>query len=45
VHGKGRSSGVEINSRLFHVWTVRDEKAVRLEIYNEREEAEAGLSD
>jgi ketosteroid isomerase-like protein len=43
VTGRGKSSGVEIASRLFHLWTLRDGKAVRFEIYNDREEAEAAL--
>jgi ketosteroid isomerase-like protein len=44
VTGRGKASGVGIDSRLFHVWTVRDGKAVRFEIYNERDEAEASLN-
>jgi uncharacterized protein len=43
VTGRGRSSGVEIDSRLFHLWTLREGKATRLEIHNERELAEAAL--
>ena len=34
--GRGKSSGVDVDQRLFHVWTVRDGKAARLEIYRDR---------
>jgi uncharacterized protein len=37
--GRGRSSGVDIDQRLFHVWTIRDGKALRLEIHSDRERA------
>jgi uncharacterized protein len=37
--GKGRGSEVEIRSPLWHLWTVRDGKAVRAEMFREREEA------
>jgi ketosteroid isomerase-like protein len=43
VTGRGKASGVEIDSRLFHLWTLQGQKAIRFEIYNEREEAEAAL--
>jgi ketosteroid isomerase-like protein len=43
VTGRGKASGVEIDSRLFHLWTLRGQKAIRFEIYNEREQAEAAL--
>jgi uncharacterized protein len=29
--GRGRTSGVEVNARLAHVWTVEDGRAVRWE--------------
>ena len=38
-HGHGRGSGVGLEERMFHVWTLRDGKAVRMRMY--REEAEA----
>jgi uncharacterized protein len=37
--GRGRSSGVFIDQRLFHVWTIRDSKVLRLEIHSDRERA------
>ena len=43
VTGRGKGSGVEIESRLFHLWQLRDGKAIRLEIHNEREQAEAAF--
>jgi uncharacterized protein len=43
VTGRGKSSGAEIEGRLFHVWLIRDGKAVRFEIYNDRDEAETAL--
>jgi len=30
VRGRGRGSGMEIENRIAHVWTYRDDKAVRL---------------
>ena len=37
--GRGRKSGVPVEQREFHVWTVRDEQLRRLRIYQTREEA------
>jgi uncharacterized protein len=34
--GRGKSSGVDVDQQLFHVWTVRDSKAARLDIYSDR---------
>ena len=39
VKGRGRASGMEIDNRIAWVWTFRDELAVRLVIYEEREAA------
>jgi ketosteroid isomerase-like protein len=41
--GRGRASNVPIERVVFHVWTVRDGRAVRLQVYSERERAEAAL--
>ena len=38
--GKGRASGVAIDTWIFHVWTLRDGRGQRLQIYNNREQAE-----
>jgi ketosteroid isomerase-like protein len=37
--GTGRGSGVAIDHRLAHVWTLRDGRAVALESFTERDEA------
>ena len=37
--GRGRGSGVEVDSEGAHVWTIRDGRAVRLEIFADRERA------
>ena len=41
--GRGRTSGAGIEGRLFHVWTVIDGQATRLEVHNDREQALATL--
>ena len=38
-HGRGRGSGVEVTRELFQVWDVRNGKAIRCEIFEERDEA------
>jgi ketosteroid isomerase-like protein len=42
---KARGSGMVIEDRAFHVWTIQDGKATRLEFYADRSEARraAGL--
>ena len=48
VRGKGKGSGVDVEMRVFQVWTVRDSKIVRLVGgYRARSEAleAAGLSE
>jgi|SRR5271166_5338081 len=37
--GRGKRSGVPVESHSFHVWTVREGKLARLRIYQERSEA------
>ena len=47
-HGTGRGSGAEVEaSRTAHVWTLRDGKAVQLDLYLERDRAlkAVGLSE
>jgi ketosteroid isomerase-like protein len=47
ITGRGRGSGLEFEDRLAHLWTIRDGKAIRLEIFPRGEgvlEA-AGLSE
>jgi ketosteroid isomerase-like protein len=39
-HGRGRGSGIEVESaRTAHVWTIRDGKAIRLDLYQDRSRA------
>ena len=46
-YGRGKTSGVEVNLRDWHIWTLRDQKAVRWRIVNTRGEAfeAAGISE
>jgi ketosteroid isomerase-like protein len=38
--GRGRGSGVEVEStRTAHVWTMRDGRAIRLDLYQDRSRA------
>jgi ketosteroid isomerase-like protein len=37
--GRGRISGIEVDQRFAMVWTVRNGRAVRMEMYLTREEA------
>jgi ketosteroid isomerase-like protein len=39
VRGRGRGSGVEIDNRIAHVWTFRDDRAIRIVVYEEQAEA------
>jgi ketosteroid isomerase-like protein len=36
---EGRSSGAAVQTRIANVWTLRDEKVVRMEYFGDREEA------
>ena len=38
-HARGRASGVEVETRLYEVYTVRDRKVMRVEEFSERGEA------
>ena len=38
-HARGRASGVEVETRLYEVYTVRDGKVLRIDEYATREEA------
>jgi ketosteroid isomerase-like protein len=44
--GRGKSSGAEVERTWAYVWTLRDEKALRMDAYADRAEAleAAGLS-
>jgi ketosteroid isomerase-like protein len=45
--GRIKGSDAEISNRLFHVWTLRDRRVVRLSIHTERDQAlkAAGVSE
>ena len=47
VRTRGRGSGIETDARIAHVWTFRDDKAVRMVVFTERAEAleAVGLSE
>jgi ketosteroid isomerase-like protein len=42
---RGRGSTVEIAGELYMVWWFRDGRAVRMEMYNSREDAEEAFAD
>jgi ketosteroid isomerase-like protein len=46
-HARGRASGVEVETRLYEVYTVRDGKVLRIDEYATRDEAleAAGLRE
>ena len=46
MHMRGKGSGVDVEARTNNVWTLRDGKAVRMAVYNNRAEAleAAGVS-
>jgi ketosteroid isomerase-like protein len=37
--GTGRGSGMEVDEQLVHLWTIRDGKAVRMDVKSSLEEA------
>ena len=39
VRGRGRGSGIEIDNQIAHVWTFRDQEAVRMVAYEEPADA------
>ena len=39
IHLRGKGSGVEVEARTTNVWTMRDGKAVRVAVYNDKAEA------
>lgn len=43
-YARARGSSVEIEGLLFMVWWFRDGRAVRMEMYNSREEAEQAFA-
>lgn len=47
LHGKGKGSGAEVATPATHVWTMRRDKAIRVEAYMDRAKGleAAGLSE
>jgi uncharacterized protein len=45
--GRGKGSGVDVDTHGAHLWTFREGKAIRLEVFSSRERAleAAGLED
>jgi ketosteroid isomerase-like protein len=45
--GRGKGSGIMVEDRFAHLWTIRDSKAVRLEVFTEPDQAleAAGLRE
>jgi uncharacterized protein len=45
MHGRGKESGVPVEERIAHLWTIRDDKAKSLQVYSDPEEAlaDAGI--
>jgi ketosteroid isomerase-like protein len=43
VLGRGRGSGAEMDNRIAHVWTFRDDTAVRMVAYEEQADALAAV--
>ena len=40
--GRGRASGIEVEARIAHVWTVKDGRAIRWQSFSTPEAARAG---
>jgi uncharacterized protein len=39
MRGRGRGSGAPVEDRIAHLWTLRDGRAYRLQVYSDPEEA------
>ena len=37
--GRGKGSGIEVETQMAHIWTMHDDKAVRTEIFRTPAEA------
>jgi ketosteroid isomerase-like protein len=42
---RGTASGISIEETNYHLWTVIDERAVRFQVYRDREQALAAFGD
>jgi ketosteroid isomerase-like protein len=45
LHARGKTTGIDTELRAVQVWTVREGKAIRLELYPTREEALAAANE
>ncbi len=45
LHARGRTTGLEAEQRAFMLWTLKDDKAYRLELFTDRDEAIAAASE
>jgi ketosteroid isomerase-like protein len=43
MRGVGRGSGIEVDTRYAHVWTVRDGKGARVDAYRDPDDARRAL--
>jgi uncharacterized protein len=41
--GYGRASGIKVENRVVHIWTIREGKATRFRVYGTRKEAFAAV--
>jgi ketosteroid isomerase-like protein len=41
---RGRASGIELQNRGYHLWTIRDDQAVKFEVFQEEKEARAAFA-
>jgi ketosteroid isomerase-like protein len=41
--GRGRASGIRVENRVTHIWTIRAGKATRFQVFSTKEEALAAL--
>jgi ketosteroid isomerase-like protein len=37
--GRGKASGAELDHRFIHVWTLRDDRAIRMQSFADRDDA------
>jgi ketosteroid isomerase-like protein len=44
VRARGRTTGIETEQRIVQVWDVKDERAIRVEVYATLDEAMAAVS-
>jgi ketosteroid isomerase-like protein len=44
LHMRGKGSGVAVEAQTTNAWTLRDGKAVRMAVYNDKAEALKALS-